>query len=52
MIYFDKKTRDELILKFYKFLKPKGYLIIGHSETVSREISPYKFVKPSIYMKE
>jgi len=52
MIYFDENTRRNLIRKFYDSLVPGGYLFIGHSETINRFESPFKYVKPSIYRKE
>ena len=52
MIYFDAKTKKELVDKFYDFLEPGGYLFIGHSETISREESRFKYIKPAVYRKE
>ncbi|REK56580.1 MAG: chemotaxis protein CheR [Thermobacillus sp.] len=52
MIYFDEHTRRQLIRKFYDSLVPGGYLFIGHSETINRFESPFKYVKPSVYRKE
>lgn len=51
MIYFDQQTRNTLINKFYDALKPGGYLFIGHSETIQRESSKFKYIEPSIYQK-
>jgi chemotaxis protein methyltransferase CheR len=51
MIYFDLKTRTELANKFYKFTYPGGYLFIGHSETLGRNMVDYKFIKPAVYKK-
>jgi chemotaxis protein methyltransferase CheR len=34
MIYFDRPTQEQLINKFYCYLKPGGYLFIGHSESL------------------
>lgn len=52
MIYFDNKTKDELIEKFYDQLEFGGYLFIGHSESINRERSRFKYVMPAIYRKE
>ncbi len=49
MIYFDKITKDSLINKFYRYLNNQGYLFIGHSESISRETTPLKYIKPSVY---
>lgn len=34
VIYFDKETQTRLFGRFLDYLKPGGYLIIGHSETI------------------
>jgi len=52
MIYFDNKTKIELIRKFYDLTEPGGYLFIGHSETINRDESKYKYVRPAVYRKE
>lgn len=51
MIYFDQETKNKLINKFYKALKPGGYLLIGHSETVQRDKTEFKYIQPSVYRK-
>ena len=51
MIYFDAKTRDEVVDKFYQVTEPGGYLFVGHSESVSNSGSGYRFVKPAVYIK-
>lgn len=52
MIYFDKKTRNELVKKFYDLTEDNGYLFVGHSESLDRTVTRYKYVKPAIYRKE
>jgi chemotaxis protein methyltransferase CheR len=52
MIYFDNKTKTELINKFYELTEPGGYLFIGHSESLNRESTKYKYILPSVYRKE
>lgn len=51
MIYFNVETRNELITKFYKHTAKNGYLIIGHSENLTKELCQYKNILPSIYKK-
>ncbi|HRI88869.1 MAG TPA: CheR family methyltransferase, partial [Candidatus Hydrogenedentes bacterium] len=51
MIYFDRPTRERLIEEIYRLLKPGGYLMVGHSESLTGLSSPFKVVKPSIYVK-
>ena len=36
-IYFDRSLQEQLLMKFYKALKPGGYLTMGKSETLIRE---------------
>jgi chemotaxis protein methyltransferase CheR len=52
MIYFDQPTKDALIQRFYDALNPGGYLLIGHSETVNKATSPFKYLMPATYRKE
>jgi chemotaxis protein methyltransferase CheR len=52
MIYFDQQTKNKLINKFYELTEPGGYLFIGHSESISREITNYKYIMPAVYQKE
>lgn len=52
MIYFDNKTRAELINKFYDYTEHGGYLFIGHSESLNRETTRYRYVMPAVYRKE
>jgi chemotaxis protein methyltransferase CheR len=52
MIYFDNQTRHELVNRFYNVTEYGGYLFIGHSESLNREKTKYKYVKPAVYRKE
>lgn len=51
MIYFDNSTQTQLAQKLYNQLEHGGYLFIGHSESINREISGFKYVLPSVYRK-
>lgn len=51
MIYFDDKTRYNLVNKFSDLLVPGGYLFIGHSEALNREETDLKYVMPAVYRK-
>lgn len=51
MIYFDKLTKDVLIEKFYQANAAKGFLFIGHSETIDKALTKYRYIKPAIYQK-
>jgi len=52
MIYFDRPTQAQLATKFYRYLKPGGFLFIGHSESLQRLDQPLTPVAPTIYRKE
>lgn len=52
IIYLDKKSKTELIEKLYHHLKPNGYLILGHSESLTGLSTKFKYVNKSIYQKE
>jgi chemotaxis protein methyltransferase CheR len=52
MIYFDRPTQEQLVNKFYRYLKPGGYLFIGHSESLQWVTHPFKAVAPTIYRKD
>jgi chemotaxis protein methyltransferase CheR len=52
MIYFDRPTQETLVNKFHRYLKPGGYLFIGHSESLQWVTHPFKSLAPTIYQKE
>ncbi|MDX1950912.1 MAG: protein-glutamate O-methyltransferase CheR [Verrucomicrobiota bacterium] len=51
MIYFDRSTQVQLVRRLSNFLAPKGYLVVGHSESLTGLNIPFQTVKPSIYQK-
>ncbi len=51
MIYFDQPTREALVSRYHQHTEPGGYLFIGHSETLGRSQSQYKYLKPALYQK-
>jgi chemotaxis protein methyltransferase CheR len=51
MIYFDTKTKDELINRFYDITEPGGYLFIGHTESINYQKAKYRYVMPAVYRK-
>jgi chemotaxis protein methyltransferase CheR len=51
MIYFEAKTKTELVSRFYEALAPGGYLIVGQSESLDRSATRLTYVMPSIYHK-
>ncbi|MBN1828939.1 MAG: protein-glutamate O-methyltransferase [Deltaproteobacteria bacterium] len=51
MIYFDKKTQNELIDRFYDVLAGGGYLFVGHSESLTGLDHRFRYIGPSVYTK-
>lgn len=49
MIYFEAETRARLVGSLQDMLRPGGYLIVGHSETLSGIPSRLRVATPSIY---
>ena len=48
MIYFDQKTRDGLIQRFYNAMVPNAYLFISHSESLG-QTPLFRMVSPAVY---
>jgi chemotaxis protein methyltransferase CheR len=51
MIYFDKDTQQKVIDNLLNLLPPKGLLLIGHSESITRHDARISSIAPSIYEK-
>ena len=51
MIYFDKPTRERLVLRMYDILRPGGILAVGSAETLSGLETKFRTVQPSVYVK-
>lgn len=51
MIYFDRPTQEALVNRFTRHLLPGGYLLIGHSESLTGISHSLKYVEPTIYRK-
>jgi chemotaxis protein methyltransferase CheR len=51
LIYFDDKSKREVVAKLINKIKPGGYLFVGLSETVSQYSTAIKQVSPSAYKK-
>jgi chemotaxis protein methyltransferase CheR len=52
MIYFDRPTQEQLVTRLARFLVPRGYLLIGHSESLNGLDVPVHCLRPSIYQKK
>ena len=51
MIYFDQPTKDALVQRYYDATVDGGYLFIGHSESLNRSATSYKYIMPAAYRK-
>ncbi len=51
MIYFDRETQQELVNRLSRRLVPGGYLLVGHSESLTGIKHGLKLVKPAIYQR-
>lgn len=51
MIYFDMPTKQRLVERIQQHLRPGGYFILSHSETLNGMKSHLQMVSPSIYRK-
>ena len=49
MIYFDRPTQEELVNKLARHLVPGGFLLVGHSESLTGIRHPLKMVRPAVY---
>lgn len=51
MIYFDKEVQEKLVNNFYSALAKKGFLFIGHSESLIQIKHQFTYHEPTIYRK-
>lgn len=51
LIYFDRRTQADILSKLINLLVPGGFLLIGHSETLSGLNLPVEQVQMTIYRK-
>jgi chemotaxis protein methyltransferase CheR len=49
MIYFDRATQEELVAKLTRRLIPGGYLLVGHSESLTAIRHTLQMVRPATY---
>jgi len=45
LIYFDDASRREVAMSFFEMLKPKGYVFLGHAESMNRIVSVFRTLK-------
>ncbi len=51
MIYFDRTTQEELIARLTRRLVPGGYLLVGHSESLSNVKHTLRSLRPATYQR-
>lgn len=51
IIYFDRPTQERFLAKLCEFLRPGGYLFMGHSETLSGMPLPLVQKAPAVYQR-
>lgn len=51
IIYFERKIQEEIIGRLLSKLRPEGWLILGHSESVAGMNLPMRSVAPTVYRK-
>ncbi|MBK9119865.1 MAG: protein-glutamate O-methyltransferase [Phycisphaerales bacterium] len=51
MIYFDRPTQEGLVQRFVRHLRPGGYLMIGHSESLNGLNHGLRYVQPTVYQR-
>lgn len=49
LIYFDNKTKTQIINNLARCLKPDGLLFIGHSESLHGITDQFSAIKPALY---
>jgi chemotaxis protein methyltransferase CheR len=49
IIYFDRATQERILKKLANYLRPRGYLFVGHSETLHDMDLPLAPVEPALY---
>ena len=49
MIYFDRPTQEELVQRLKSKLVPGGYLMVGHSESLTGINHGLKTIRPATY---
>jgi chemotaxis protein methyltransferase CheR len=51
MIYFDMETKRQVVKHLLSTLRPSGYFLVGHSETLNGVTEDLQAVQPAVYWK-
>ncbi len=52
LIYFERENQEKVINKLCQKLKPEGYFLLGHSESITNMKVPLNSIKPTIFKKK
>jgi chemotaxis protein methyltransferase CheR len=52
MMYFDRGTQQDIVQRLGACLEPRGYLFVGHSESLTGVEHGLQYVRPATYRKE
>ena len=52
VIYFDRDTQKNVFQRLYNALAPRGFLVLGHSESLAFFDIPTQYIQPSVYQKK
>lgn len=51
LIYFNQETKTKVVSRLLPLLRPGGYFLVGHSETLNGVSDEVRLVHPAIYLK-
>ncbi len=51
MIYFNQETKRQVVSRLLPLLRPGGYFLVGHSESLNGVTDDMKLVVPAVYRK-
>lgn len=51
LIYFDRATQKRVVESLSRALKPGGYLLVGHAESLNGALPQLRYVRPAVYRK-
>jgi chemotaxis protein methyltransferase CheR len=51
MIYFNQETKRQVVARLLPLLRPGGYFLVGHSESLNGVNEDVRLVMPAIYQK-
>lgn len=51
MIYFSHETKKAVVARMIPLLKPGGYFVVGHSESLNGVTDQVRLIRPTIYRK-